>query len=312
MKKFLLILIPILAIFVLAGVALTQSDSDEDSNSDRPHRSHSWIFPGSGMRLGVILSERGENGARIREVLPDSPAAKAGLREDDVIISIDGKKVDDPADVRDFLQDMDESKKVDIEVLRDGKQLKLSATPETHPMRMITRQIMRGNYLGVDLQEMNSDLASYFGTDAKSGVLVTRVERNSPAEKAGLRSGDVVTQFNGKKVSSADDLREALDDLEEGQDAKLTVLRHGKQQQIVAHPEKRSMSDLPGFREFRNLPEMGELREQLRDLPDRPEVRESMRDLREQLDDLKTQIDRDLKPEIEKLKRELEKLKNSD
>ncbi len=127
-----------------------------------------------------------------------------------------------------------------------------------------------------------------------------------------MRSGDVVTQFNGKKVSSADDLREALDDLEEGQDAKLTVLRHGKQQQIVAHPEKRSMSDLPGFREFRNLPEMGELREQLRDLPDRPEVRESMRDLREQLDDLKTQIDRDLKPEIEKLKRELEKLKNSD
>jgi serine protease Do len=171
---------------------------------------------------------------------------------------------------------------------------------------------MRGNYLGVDLQEMNPDLASYFGTDPKSGVLVTRIEDDSPAEKAGLRSGDVITGFNGKKVASPNDLRDALDDLKDGQEAKLTVLRHGKQQQIVAHPEKRSMSDLPALRELRNLPEMGELREQLRDLPDRPEVRESMRELREQLDSLKDQINRDLKPEIERLKKDLEALKKSD
>lgn len=312
MRKYFLFGIPVLAIFLIAGVALTQSDSGNDRDSDPSHHYRTWSFPNSGMRLGVILAERGENGARIREVVPRSPAEKAGLKEDDVIVSIDGKKMNDPEDVREYLQAMDETRKIDIEVLRDGKQMHLSATPETHPMRMITRTLLRGNYLGVDLQELNPDLASYFQADAKSGVLVTRVDDDSPAEKAGLRAGDIISQFNGKKVTAADDLKDALDDLKEGEDAKLTVLRHGKQQQITAHPEQRSMHNLPELRALRELPDMSELQDRLREIPEDPEFRETMQDLREQLNDLRFQIDRDLKPQIEKLQKELEKMKKSD
>jgi membrane-associated protease RseP (regulator of RpoE activity) len=169
-----------------------------------------------------------------------------------------------------------------------------------------------GRYLGVDLQDLDSDLASYFKIDPKAGVLITRVERDSPAAKAGLRSGDIVTQFNGKKTASQEDLRDALNDLKEGEDAKLTVLRHGKEEQIVAHPEERGMN---GFRELERLsdnPEMGQLREQLRDLPERPEVQRSMEELRRQMHDLRSQIDRELKPQIEELKKELQKLRKSD
>jgi predicted metalloprotease with PDZ domain len=177
---------------------------------------------------------------------------------------------------------------------------------------MITRTLLRGNYLGVDLQELNPDLASYFQADAKSGVLVTRVDDDSPAEKAGLRAGDIISQFNGKKVTAADDLKDALDDLKEGEDAKLTVLRHGKQQQITAHPEQRSMHNLPELRALRELPDMSELQDRLREIPEDPEFRETMQDLREQLNDLRFQIDRDLKPQIEKLQKELEKMKKCD
>ncbi len=95
--------------------------------------------------------------------------------------------------------------------------------------------------IGVTTSGLGKQLAEYFGVP--HGVLVSSVEANSPADKAGLKAGDVVTEVDGKKVEDADDLVRALGAKEEGE-VTLTVVRDRKQRTVRVTPERRQS---PGF-----------------------------------------------------------------
>jgi len=296
MKKALFILLPVLVLAFLAGWALTEQDRDIVVKIPEKVRT----FSVGGYRLGVVLSEESSDGkgVEVKEVFEESPAEKAGIKEGDILVKIDGEKISSANDVRRYLRKLEEDKEVSIDLLRDGKEITVQATPDKRTTMKLARAFGR-NYLGVDLQELNPDLAGYFQTDAKTGVLVTRVEKDSPAEKAGLKAGDIITSFNGKKTTTPDDLRDELRELEEGDAAKLTVLRHGKEQQITAQPEKRT------FPNMEELPEIPHLRE----LQEMPDFHLDMEGMKQQLEDLKEEMEKNLKPEMEKLKKELEKMK---
>ena len=296
MRKALFILLPVLVLGFLAGRALTEQDHDIVVKTPEKMRT----FSAGGYRLGVVLSEKSTDGkgVEVTEVIEDSPAEKAGIKEGDILLRIDDKEISNATDIRRYLKGLTEEKKVSIDLVRDGKEITVQAAPDKRTTMKFIRAFGRG-YLGVDLQELNPDLAAYFQVDPKAGVLVTRVDKDSPAEKAGLKAGDVITSFNGKKTTTPDDVRKELRELEEGDAAKLTVLRHGKEQQITAKPEKRT------FPHLEELPEMPHLRE-LQDLPD---FHFDMEEMKQQLEDLKQELEKDLKPEMEKLKKELEKLR---
>lgn len=87
--------------------------------------------------------------------------------------------------------------------------------------------VSRG-YLGVTLQPVDSNLAKAFGLDRVEGALVADVQQNSPADKIGLKAGDIIMKFNQKPVSSGAALRTAISLLKPGTKATLTVLREGK------------------------------------------------------------------------------------
>lgn len=296
MKKALFILLPALVLALFAGWALTEPDRDIVVRIPEKVRTFSL----GGYRLGIVLSEESSDGkgVEVKEVFEDSPAEKAGIKEGDILLKIDGEAISSASDIRRYLKRLDEEKKVSIDLLRDGKQITVQATPDKRTTMKWVHGFSR-NYLGVDLQELNPDLAAYFQTDPGAGVLVTRVEKDSPAEKAGLKAGDVITSFNGKKTTTPDQLRDGLRELDEGDAAKLTVLRHGKEQQITAQPEKRV---LPNMEELPEIPH-------LRELEDMPEIHIDMEDMKHQLEDLKEEMEKNLKPEMEKLKKELEKMK---
>ncbi|MFT3870846.1 MAG: DegQ family serine endoprotease [Nibricoccus sp.] len=101
-------------------------------------------------------------------------------------------------------------------------------------------KIVRG-YLGVGLQDLTPELVDSFKLKAKSGALVSEVVAGSPAEKAGVKSGDVVTQINGKKVADGRSLKFAVATIAPGADANLQVLREGKTMEI-----KVKVGDMPG------------------------------------------------------------------
>ena len=89
-------------------------------------------------------------------------------------------------------------------------------------------------YLGVSLISMSPDLREHFGGSRDTGVLVDSVEDQSPAAKAGVRSGDIITSVDGKEVASAGDLREAIGDKKDGDSVRLEIQRNRNRSTVVA------------------------------------------------------------------------------
>lgn len=314
MKK-LLILLPVVVLVVAAGVAFSKPEPAEKQPSTV--QKQFWeSFPRSGFRLGVVLNDNElrsrEPGVRVERVLPGSPAERAGLKPGDVIISLDGKKVLTPGDVRSFLKGLDEEKEVQMEIVRDGDPMTVKITPEE---RNGLRMVMGGGmYLGVNLQELDTDLASYFQVDPGAGVLVTRVEPGSPAEKAGIRSGDIITHVNGEKISAPPDVVGKMDNVREGDTLEITVLRHGAEKKLSAKPEERGwphpeIGNLPELHNMLNNPEFQQDMEDLRREMDT--LREDMQLRKEDLNKMKDQIQKEIREEMEQLRKELKENKDA-
>jgi serine protease Do len=114
-------------------------------------------------------------------------------------------------------------------------------------------KVSRGR-LGVTIQEVNQELAKSFGLEKATGALVSAVEKDSPAEKAGVEPGDVVLKFNGKEVSGSRDLPSMVAEITPGVTAKMEIWRAGKTKEIsvdvgemkMASTEEKSVEPVKG------------------------------------------------------------------
>ena len=147
------------------------------------------------------------HGALISQILKDSPAAKAGLKVGDVVVAVNGKPVGSAAQLRNAIGLMRVSSEVELEVLRNGKRL------------MITARIAEPRIEKVEAERLSPKLAgAVFGPiDANhplagsvKGVEVIEVRPGSPAAIAGLRPGDIIVSINRQPVESVNDVRRAL------------------------------------------------------------------------------------------------------
>ena len=94
-------------------------------------------------------------------------------------------------------------------------------------------RVVRG-YLGVVIQHLTADLAEQFGVKDKRGALVVEVSPGSPAEKAGLKSGDIIRMFDGKKIKDPIGLRNRVFEVEIGSKVKMEIIRDGKEKELEA------------------------------------------------------------------------------
>jgi serine protease Do len=227
-------------------------------------------------------------GVGVREVVKGSPAEKAGLRANDIIVRFDGESVTSVRKLTRLIEESAPEHVVRINVLRGGAEQELSATlarrepfvsasgeglfnisPDIvgDAMRLgdeaarNSEQWKRAEEqgrqkweemarkhpgligfgptrrIGVTTDALGKQLADYFGVT--HGLLVSSVEENSPAARAGLKAGDIVTEADGQKVEDADDLVRALSAKEEGE-VTLTVVRDRKQRTVRVTPERRT------------------------------------------------------------------------
>jgi serine protease Do len=198
-----------------------------------------------------------ERGVVVADVAKDSPAAKAGLKENDVITEVNGQRVEGAAQFRRMIHEIPAGRSAQLTVWRDGRSQTLSATlgkaeerhntwmnatPGTFAFRMPDVQIpempsmdfgdgmmvLPGGRprLGIDAEDIGGQLGSFFGAPDGEGILVRSVNGGSPAEKAGLKAGDVITSFNGDRVRSLGDLRQKLASQNDAKTAKIGVLRN--------------------------------------------------------------------------------------
>jgi serine protease Do len=154
-----------------------------------------------------------ETGALVGGVSPNSPARDAGLKEGDVVIEFNGKKVTDHRQFRLIVSQTPPETKAMLKVLRDGKEKTLSATLAELPANELASRGTqdgsgkRGDAIdGVQLSKLDaSTQRQYFVPGDLRGALVTKVEPGSAAYAAGLRPGDVILEINRHPVTDVDD-----------------------------------------------------------------------------------------------------------
>ncbi len=189
-------------------------------------------------------------GALVADVTPNGPAAKAGIKSGDVIVSVAGEKVTDARRLKLEVADLRPGKEVAIQVLRDDKIIDLKATvSENHHRNNGDRNDHseestnsdQGTLNGVAVADLDSQARSEFDVPLHvQGVIVTEVDPNSVAAQVGLEPGDVIQEINRKPVRSAEDAVR----MTEHPDSKKTLLkiwnRHGTRFVVVDETEQDS------------------------------------------------------------------------
>ncbi|HTD51404.1 MAG TPA: Do family serine endopeptidase [Thermoanaerobaculia bacterium] len=176
-------------------------------------------------------------GAFVQSVDAGEAAAKAGIQHGDAIVKVDDMPVKDPRDLIGYVSSKPPGQKVRITLLRDGKTREVTATlgerqagAETETERTGTRGATRQK-LGISVTNLTPDLRQRLNVGSGvSGVIVEDVQEVSPAADQGLAPGDIITEINGKKVSSVSDFREELDRVRKGDYIRLYVRRFAPQE----------------------------------------------------------------------------------
>ena len=178
--------------------------------------------------LAEALKLDGTQGALVGEVMPDSPAARAGLQTGDVITAFDGKPVATSRDLPRMVADTPVDQDVTVTLRRQGESIDLAVT--VGKLHAETAQaadgpdVGRGN-LGLYLRDRQADSRGDEDPALANGVLVTRVQPGSPAAASGIRGGDVILQVDQKPVDSVSDVKQVLAETDEESPLVLLVKR---------------------------------------------------------------------------------------
>ncbi len=171
-------------------------------------------------------------GALVSDVKEDSPAEQAGLKQGDVIIGYNGSPVEDAAALQRLVTKTPIDAKTTITVLRDGHEKELTATiaelPE--PTQVAKSGGEEGDYAfaGLAVQDLDRHTAQELGLKGKiQGVVVTGVEPDSGADRAGLMPGDVIREINRKPVKSVQDYEKAASAIKKGENILMLINRRG-------------------------------------------------------------------------------------
>jgi len=191
--------------------------------------------------IASSLGMDSDDGALVAEVLPDSPAEKAGIETGDVITEFDGKAIDSPKALSLKVASTDPAKKVRVTVWRDGREktvsVRLGESNDTPTMAAAPGARSGHVYeeLGMSLTSLNDTLRQQLDLDDDTqGLVVTDVEPGTAASEKGLRRGDVIRSVNGEPVKSLADMDGALRTAESDDKTALMLVKRGDGQRFVA------------------------------------------------------------------------------
>ncbi len=248
-------------------------DAFSFSAPESPYQNGSWnyntysdMYSGHTAFLGVS-SEKTEDGAKIIEVTKESPAEKSGLQKGDVITKINDAKIETPEDLSKAIHSYKVEDKVAVTFKRDNKEQKVTAVLEK--LKGTFNKSFNITIPDMDMAQMPT-VKEYGGmnkmygprafsikydkpkigikaqdTEDGKGVKVLDVDDESPAEKAGIKEDDIITEFDGKIVNSADALAAASRAAKDKSVFKVKFKRDDKQQEVeIKIPKKLKTADL--------------------------------------------------------------------
>jgi serine protease Do len=196
--------------------------------------------------IAANLGLKETKGVIVSQVQPGSAAERAGIKFGDVILSLNGKAVDEPNVLRNEIAGTGPGTNVTLTILREGQERTISASlgefnpPKNEITTSNNNQPPSGGptgKLGISVSPFTSDMAQQLGVAASTqGVVVGQVDPNGPAADAGIQQGDVIEQVNQQPVRSAADVRTALE-RSGGTPALLLVNRRGTVVFLTVRPK---------------------------------------------------------------------------
>jgi serine protease Do len=219
-----------------------------------------------------VLKLKEEHGAEITMVDADAPAGKAGLREHDVILTLNGTSVESAAQLRRMIKETPPGRVVTLGISRDGQPMdikvqladrktSMSWMPEGHDINVHIPQISIPPIPDIDVpvsviiahsslrsglmvENITPQLGEFFGVKGGKGVLIRSVEKGSRGDKAGFRAGDVIVKVNDQPVHDTSDFTHALRGTSSNTVA-ITVIRDKREQNLALPlPEKKDSGEL--------------------------------------------------------------------
>jgi len=179
--------------------------------------------------LAKSMKIKDRSGALVTEVFEGDPADKAGIKQGDIIIEVDGRKVKDTHELLRLVAALPVGKKASVKVLREGqvKELQLTVAEREDKKEMASARGETKDTYGMALQDITADMAKQLGLPSAGGVIVTKVREGSPADEAGLQPYDVILQVNRVKVGNLKDFQREISK-KTSEDRVLLLIRRGK------------------------------------------------------------------------------------
>jgi len=286
-------------------------------------------------RVGSLQLKE-ESGVEVTMVDQDAPAGKAGIKEHDVILSVNGEKVESVEQLRRIIREIPSGRVVTIGISRDGQPLTLKAQladrkvlgPQAGPFKFVMPPIPpmpdldlpvsivvvhSSSRTGLMVENLTSQLADYFGAKDGHGVLVRSVEKGSYAEKAGFRAGDVITRVNGEAISDGGDFLHALRSAK-ANTASVSILRDKREQTLtlsLPEPKQSGVFEEESF-DFPEISaatkkELSQLKIEMAQI--KPQMELAVREIEQEKPEIEKQIrelnQKQIEEQLEKAEREL-------
>jgi serine protease Do len=260
----------VLSAALLLPVRAEEKAAPEPPNPPKHLRALTFTTSGSYLGVGVrdICADRAkelklseEYGVEVTSVVPDGPAAKGGLQKGDVVLSYNGQRVEGIEQFVRLVSETPAGRKVRLQTVRSGAQHNLEITTGVRRSKMhmphiealpniempdLPRSLMswKSYYLGIEAEPVDAQLAQFFGV--KEGVLVRSVNKGTPAEKAGLKAGDVIVKVGSESVSTPREVTTAIRELPSRKSFPLVIFRERKETTLTVHMQDENESSGPG------------------------------------------------------------------
>ena len=275
----------ILTSIALLPLLLSYSQAEQNWSVDPP--AQPWVFSseegGTSSYLGVDITDvtterlsalklKEEKGVEVTMVDQDAPAGKAGIKEHDVILTMNGTSIDSGAQLRRMIHETPAGRVVTFGLSRDGQPVtvKVQLGDKHKEFAMVSPKMKEFHFempnihvmpdidipsinmvvvtssarSGLMVENITPQLGEFFGVKNGNGVLIRSVEKGSRAEKAGFRAGDVIVKVNDEPVHDTSDFTHAVKS-RSGNSVSVGVIRDKKEQNLnLALPERKESGDL--------------------------------------------------------------------
>ncbi len=280
-------------IFLLGALLLPMASmAVADQNYDTPAEASGYASEDSGTNayLGVDIADvtsdrlsalklKKEEGVEVTMVDQDAPAGRAGIKEHDVILSMNGAVIESGAQLRRMIHETPAGRVVTLGISRNGQPLTIkaqltergkfvSSTP-SKPFHfempsmpsipnvgdmdipvsvVVVHSAMRS---GLMVENLTPQLGDFFGAKDGHGVLVRSVEKGSRADRAGFRAGDVIVRVDKEPVHDSSDFSHSLQSHRGGGPVSIGIIREKREQNItLSLPERRQSGEIFGDEDF--------------------------------------------------------------